>query len=172
MADAWRVYDALMEVEVFSGQKRECEIWLERVKGNWEYVLEPVKLVTVQDAPSGWNSVNEFDDVFDSILEQQEEMIARELVPLTFVERSRCTLFSAYFVVRDIAAILTLAVVLWLLPMSVAYRMGRDSVQSANDLLDAGFYIADPEGFAVERFDDTASEKPDYWTMEPKGGEL
>ncbi len=41
-----------------------------------------------------------------------------------------------------------------LVGLIIGYRIGQCSVQSANDLISAGFIIADPAGYQVDRFDD------------------
>jgi hypothetical protein len=43
-------------------------------------------------------------------------------------------------------------VALWI-GFALGHYHHKQSVQSANDLLDAGFTIVDPEGYEVERFE-------------------
>lgn len=47
------------------------------------------------------------------------------------------------------------AIIMWLLvALAVSFRMGRASVQSANDLIAVGFTVADDGGNEINNFDD------------------
>jgi len=47
--------------------------------------------------------------------------------------------------------------------LTVGYYFGRASQQSANDLIEAGFTIVDPEGYAVRDFDDGPANAVNYY---------
>jgi hypothetical protein len=74
-------------------------------------------------------------------------------LPLSLARRSSLRVALA----RIAVAIIVVCCTAW------GYYFGRLSVQSANDLIDAGFTIVDPEGCEVANFDDGLPAIADYY---------